>query len=419
MKIFRRDFLRIGAIPILGLNIKDYFRIRPKNRKSVIFFFLDGGPSQIDTYDPKPDAPAEIRGIYKAIDTKVPGVQFSELMLKQAAVADKICLVRSYSHTNIDHTAAQLYIVSGHNTFDFPRYPSFGSVAAKLMDDSEKAPLPNLFLGSGAYYRMRHGVGNLGMLPVKFNPLFIENDPNKPDFKVQNFNLADGITLENLENRRNLFWNLDNYKKFGNQKRIDEFDNYQQQAIDLLTGSGISNAFNIDEETRKTCDDYGRTPFGQRALLARRLVEGGVPFVSVEYRPSHSKQGGFYGWDHHRDIFPQMNDIVPPYDQAIAALINDLVYRNMLNDVLVIAFGEFGRTPKINSNAGRDHWSKNSCVLMAGGGLPQGVVYQNKPVSPQDLLATIYNLLGFPLDTRIFDKTGRGHLITEGAPLRF
>ncbi|MEK7115014.1 MAG: DUF1501 domain-containing protein [Patescibacteria group bacterium] len=419
MKIPRRDFLRIGAIPMFGLRLQDYLKINHKNSKSIIFFYLYGGPSQIDTYDPKPEAPAEIRGIYNPISTNIPGIKFSQLLPKQAAIADKICLIRSYSHTNIDHDDAQILVVSGHDTFNVRRPPSFASVSAKLLDQKERTPLPYLFLGSKSYHNFHHGVGDMGMLPTKFNPLFIENDPNNSEFKVKNFNL-DGITIEDIESRRNLLWNLDNFKRFGDQKRMEEVDSYQQQAIDILTGSGIAKAFDIGEEKRKVCDDYGRTTIGQRALLARRLVEVGIPIVSISYKPDHPKlRRGFQGWDHHQDIFPQLTDVCPPFDQAIAALIDDLDCRGILDNVLVIAFGEFGRTPKINAEAGRDHWAKNSCVLLAGGGLPRGVVYKDKPVSPQDLLATIYNLMEFPLDTRIFDKTGRGHLITEGRPILF
>lgn len=418
-QISRRGFLKIGVIPFLGLNLPQYFSANHKKGKSVIFFYLRGGMSHIDTYDPKPDAPAEIRGIYKSINTIVPEINFSELLPKQAAIADKLTIIRSLTHSNPDHASGEQFLISGHDTYPSVRHPCFASIATKLMENENKYPLPYLVLGSKAYNWM-HGVGDNRLLKKTHDPLFISKSPNEENFNgVEELSLSNGLTLFEFLRRKELLDQLDLFKKKFSGP-VAELETHYQKVFQILSGSGITKAFNIDEETRGTCDFYGRTDIGQRALLARRLIEAGTLFVTIE-------TGIDLGWDFHSNIFNQMNTTVPAFDKAISALIIDLNDLNMLDDVLVIAFGEFGRTPRINKNAGRDHWPKASSVLIAGLDTPRGKIYgasnskgeeiKEKPISPKDLLATIYKKLGFPPETIIEDKNSRRHFISEGVPI--
>lgn len=423
MQINRREFLRVGAIPFLGLSLPQYLRAEPSNKKSVIFFFLWGGPSHIDTYDPKPEAPEEIRGAFGASQTKVPGFILSSLFPEQAKVADKLSVIRSFSHRNNDHEPAQLFVISGQDTLTTGVInPSFGSVSAKLVSGADDNYLPNVFLGSYSYNH-RHGIGNTGFISPKFKPKFIDQDPNNEHFAIKDLELAEGLTIERLMSRKELLQNLDNIR-FGSNKIIGELDAHVQEAFKLLTNNRIAKAFEINQEEELIRNLYGRTEIGQRTLLARRLVEAGVHFVTVEYRPESSNGGG---WDYHSNIFKWMPVATTPFDQAVATLITDLDRRGLLASTLVLALGEFGRTYKVNKDAGRDHQPEVGSVLIAGGGVPGGQIYgasdsrgasvKSLSVSPADLLATIYNLLGFPPDTHLYDKVNRRILISEGKPL--
>lgn len=422
--ISRRSFLQIGAIPLLGLSLPGYLKAGSQKRKSVIFFSLYGGPSQIDTYDPKPDAAAEIRGECKAIQTTVPGIMFSEKLIEQAKIAEKLAIVRSYNHDNNDHSLAQLLVVTGHDTLNQNiRHPSLGSITAHLLDKENSAPLPYLFLGSRSFMNYRNSVGNLGILSARYSPKFIEDNPDNENFSVKDLRLIEEMTPDRLQRRRDLLKKVDEFR-WGPEKLLTETDTHTQNAINILSGKSVAEAFEIQKEGEKIRDRYGRTEIGQRALLARRLVEAGVYFVGIEYRPESGNGGG---WDHHGDIFQWLPVAVTPFDKAVAALVADLDERGILNDVLVLAFGEFGRTYKINKDAGRDHQPETASVLMAGGGVQGGQVYgatdsrgarvKNKPVSPADLLATIYKIIGYSPETRFYDRTGRGHFITEGRPI--
>ncbi len=425
MQITRRQFLQVGAIPFLGLSLPQYLRIEPDHKKSVIFFFLLGGPSHIDTYDPKPEAPKEIRGPYQTINTNVPGIKLAETLPEQAKIADKLCIIRSFSHQNPNHGAARLFAVSGHDTETTGQfYPSFGSVFSKLRDQQEEGliDLPYVFLGE-TFNNYPHGIGNLGLVEVKCKPKFVAANPNHPDFKVSDLELISDISPERLGSRKKVLEQLDNLK-LANEKRLVEMDIFQERAFELLTNEKLANAFAIEREKTEVRDRYGNTEIGQKALLARRLVEARVCFVGIDYRPEEKNN---YGWDHHIDLERWMPIAAYPFDQAISTLITDLEERGLRDEVLVIAFGEFGRTPKINKYAGRDHWPKAGSVLFAGGGIAGGQVYGTtdkiggatnfQAVHPPEILATIYKTIGYSPDTRLYDKSKRPVFLAEGRPI--
>lgn len=417
MKISRRGFLRAGSIPLLGLNLPEYLQSNPKRKKSVIFFHLLGGPSHIDTYDPKPDAPVEIRGNYEAIETNVPGVTFSELLSEQAKIADRLCIIKSFTHDNADHGGAQFLVLRGRESaVNF--YPAFGAVWSYLQNGDNL--FPYIFMGN-RQSQIVHDIGNMGILKAKFRPKLIEKDPNGPDFKIGEFSLLSDVGEDRIASRQNILKVLDNLQR--DNEIFDSFNNHQQRAFDVIINGRIARAFDINEEPEDLRNQYGRTDVGQRALLARRLIEVGVNFVTIEHFPPEQNN---YGWDHHVDIFKWFPMAVTPYDQAVSTLILDLEKRGLLDDVLVIAFGEFGRTPKINENGGRDHWPRAGSVLLAGNGIPGGQIYGStdkrgyevrNPVHPADLLATIYKTIGYDPDTRIVDKNNRSHFISEGHPI--
>ncbi len=420
MIISRRDFLRIGAIPMLGLNLQDYLKIDPpaKKRKSVIFFHLLGGPSHIDTYDPKPDAPDEIRGPYNTIETNVPGLFLGELLSEQAKIADKLFIIRSFTHDNPDHGGAQFLVLRGRESAA-NHYPAFGAVLSHLRDRNDL--MPYIFMGN-RQNQIIHDIGNMGILQSRFRPKLIERDPNGPDFKIDELSLVSDVSEERILSRRNILEVLDSLR--AKNDILDGFDDNQMRAFEIITSGKVANAFNINEEPEKLRNQYGRTDIGQRALLARRLIEVGVGFVTVEHSPPEKNN---YGWDHHVDLPKWFPMAVTPYDQAISSLVLDLEERGLLNDVLIIAFGEFGRTPKINSYSGRDHWPRAGSVLLAGSGISGGKVYGSTdkrgydvrdPIHPSDLLATIYKNIGFNPSTRIVDKNNQSHFISEGKPIK-
>ena len=414
----RRSFLQIGALPILGLNLANILKLSQRNNKSCILFYLGGGMSHIDTYDPKPDASSGIRGEYKPISTNVPGIFLSEQFPKQAQVADKFSLIRSYTHDSNDHEFGERRVISGYSE---PGQPCFSATLMQVMDGGKNnnPPLGNILLGSRDYNYL-HTTNSSSFIKKRYNPLFVEQNPADQGFKVDEIQLANGLTISDLRNRFRLLDQLDGLKRL-TDKKLDDMDTYYQQAYEIITGQKVVSAFNIGEESRDTCDLYGRTPIGHRALLARRLIESGVKFVTI-----HARGYDFAGWDYHKYIFQYMPIACAPYDQAIAALIVDLAELNLLDDVLVLAFGEFGRTPKINEDAGRDHWPKAGSILVAGGGVSGGHIYgstdfrgaeiKSKPVSPQDFLATIFNIFGFEPETYTTDSVGRRHFIVpEGS----
>jgi uncharacterized protein (DUF1501 family) len=422
----RRNFLQIGA-PLLGLSLADVLALRagaaetkqPGRPKSLIVFWTHGGMSQQDTYDMKPDAPAEYRGMYRAIKTTVPGIVVGERFAEQSQVMQHMSLVRSVHHENGIHAPSAHWMQTGYFGPTLARnaaqYPSFGSVIARAkgahglhMPPYVTIPKSEAFGYQGAVY-----------LGKAHNPFEVNADPNAKNFKVANLAPPGGLTLKSVESRRRLLKKFDTLRRdIDNSGLIEGLDTYKAQALQMVSGKRVREAFDLSSERDKLRDQYGRHQYGQSALLARRLVEAGSSCVTINT--------GY--WDHHNEIEKGLEQHLPPLDRAIASLIDDLHQRGMLDDVLVYCAGEFGRTPMMNGHAGRDHWSNCFTVMLAGGGLKGGQVVgasekygggvQKRKVIPLDVLATIYRSMGIPLDTHYRDSAGRPvSIIGPGHPI--
>ena len=420
--IARRGFLQAGALTLGGLTLADVLRARSalqasstagtiRSTTSVIFVELAGGPTQFETYDPKPQAPREFRGAFGTTQTSIPGVLFSELMEQQSRFLDKLAIVRSVYHDHNSHDPSSHLSQTGYYKSG-PKggpnqLPCFGSVIAKLRGPN-RAAVP-------AYVAvpriMRNG--QAAFLGQAYNPFETVADPNDPKFHVRNLRIASELNIARLENRRGLLSALDARRRLRDlQQASAAVDDFSRVAFDLVHGSRARKAFDLSQEPAALRDRYGRNTVGQSILLARRLVEAGVTCVTVRCT----------GWDDHSNIAPNLRKRAPVYDRAIATLIEELFERGLDQDVLVIAMGEFGRTPRINKNAGRDHWGALMSVLLAGGGLKPGVVGASNrngevPVEhryrPESVLAMIYRHLGIDPTTTFQDLSGRPRYVLE------
>jgi hypothetical protein len=406
---------------------------RLKSDRSVILIWLDGGPPQHETYDPKPDAPAEFRGPLNAIATAVPGVQVSELLPKHACLMNQMSIIRSMYHDNGDHFAAAHWMLTGYlgsNAANLPpQYPSAGSIIAKLQG-ARKPGIP-AYIGLPTTHSVGlvpgyHGAAYLG---VGYNPFSADGDPNSDAYQVPNLALPAGVDGSRATGRRRLLAAFDGARRdvdaSGLMAGLDQFD---REAFSIVLGQEARRAFDLSQEDPRLRDRYGRDQWCQSALLARRLVEAGVRFVTLT----------FGGWDFHSSLESGMKRVLPLIDSAIGTLIEDLESRGLLESTIVLVMGEFGRTPRMNTTGvpgadpvpGRDHWGNVMSVLAAGGGLAQGVVVgasnakgeipRDRPVRPQDLLVTVYHQLGIDPQSSFTNRAGRpitigsdGELIRE------
>jgi Protein of unknown function (DUF1501) len=419
--VTRRSFLKAGFLGLAGLGLPDLLRaqaaaesqgLAPSDDLSVILVWLDGGPPQHETYDPKPDAPSEFRGPLRSIDTAVPGIQLAEYLPNHARVMDKMSIIRSMYHNNGDHFAAAHWMLTGFlgsNAADMaPQYPSAASVIAKMK--GSKQP------GMPAYVGLPHthsiglspGYHGAAYLGVAYNPFSADGDPNNDQYKVPNLALPGGVDTNRLDGRRDLLHAFDTTRRDVDASGLmDGLDRFHQEAFKMVTGPAARAAFDLKKENPRLRDRYGRHTWGQSALLARRLVEAGVRFVTLTYG----------GWDHHANIEAAMKNQLPIIDAAIGTLVDDLDQRGMLQKTIVLVMGEFGRTPRVNPTAGRDHWGEVMSVLVAGGGLaagqiigassPRGEYPHDRPVSPQDLIVTLYQRLGIDPHTAFTNRSGR------------
>ena len=418
----RRNFLQMGA-PLLGLGLADFLRSesrgersdRARSKKSIIVFWTHGGMSQQDTYDMKPAAPAEYRGMYRPIATSCPGIQVGERFPRQARVMHHLSLVRSVYHKNGIHAPSAHWMQTGYFgptlARNAPQKPSFGSVISKSLGARrEQMPAYVTVPKSEAF-----GYQDAVYLGKTYNPFQVGADPNAKDFKVPNLSLPKGLSLKSIESRRALLKRFDKLRQDVDAGGVMEgLEAFKAQALEMVAGEHVRRAFDISQEKPGLRDRYGRHQYGQSALLARRLVEAGSRCITINT--------GY--WDHHNDIEKGLEQHLPPLDQAIGALVNDLEDRGMLNDVIIYCAGEFGRTPLINGHAGRDHWSSCFTVMLAGGGIKGGRTVgasekfgggvKERPTTPLDVLATIYHTLGIPLDTHYVDASGRPVSIVGG-----
>ena len=410
----RRDFLRIGAAGMFGLGLANLLGAealgggtaggRPP-AKGVIQIWLSGGPATIDMWDPKPDAPEEFRGDFRAIATAVEGVRIGEHMPKLAGVLDRCALVRSLGHTITAHGPGTRYMVTGNRPSAALEYPSLGALASRLLPTHPGMPAHVTFasLNEGGA-----GTGE-GYLGPEHGPLEVEGDPGRGDLRTQGVSLPEGFSLRELEDRDALRKRFDaGLRSLDAGDALAGLDGVHRQAVEILRSDRIRAALDLGQERDSLRDDYGRTTLGQGALAARRLIEAGARFVTL----------GFGGWDTHANNFGTLrNQLLPPLDRALAALIRDLESRGLLDETIVVCAGEFGRTPRINGTAGRDHWARSMAALLAGGGFRGGAVLGATDVrgmapvtdacSPDDLAATIFARLGIGPRREVASATGR------------
>jgi hypothetical protein len=426
----RRELLRIGLLSAWGLGLDEWFRLRARaasaapgagRAKSCILIWLGGGPSHIDTFDPKPAAPAEYRGEFKPIATSVPGLSLSEVFPRLAKTMDRVTLIRTITSPEADHDRAAHHLLTGYRPSPALVYPSYGSVVAKTRENELSALPPYVAVPDAPLF------SSSGYLTPAYDPFTVGGDPNQPGFRVRDLTPPDRLTLDRLRRRRAMVRALDSFARDVSETPLTASrDQFTSRAYDLLTSTAAQEAFQIGAEPDAVRERYGRTPVGQACLLARRLIEAGVGFVTVNDKGMNNP----LGWDTHQQNFPTIKDqLAPPLDQAISTLISDLDERGLLDSTLVVMMGEFGRTPKINQNAGRDHYPRANCALLAGGGVPRGMVVgrtdskaefpAERPVTPADLAATLYTALGIDPTRRFETPDGQPiRLVDKGEALR-
>lgn len=427
-RISRREFLRLGSLAAGGVTLADLLRQRALaneagNDTAVIQVFMCGGPSQHDTFDPKPLAPAECRP-FDSIETAMPGVRVTEFFPRLAAIFDEFSVIRSVHHGDGSHNHSVHWLQTGRYpdklVFGQNQFPASGTVISRYRGANAHGLPPNVAIPNGFYYSTASYLGS------RHDPLEIP-DPNKPDFDVPNLKLIDGITTSRLDDRLQILRGLDRYRRdVDTHGQFAAMDAFQTAAYDMISGPAVRRAFDISSEDPRLRDRYGRTRLGQGCLLARRLVEAGVTFVNV-------KDYEFFEWDLHGTVggpgIEGTKTKGPHLDMALSSLIIDLRERGLIDRVLVQVFGEFGRTSNINTTAGRDHWGNVFTALFAGGGLRHGQVIGSsdakgalpldRPLGPCDLLATMYKFMGISTELSPPDYSGRPiPLLPGGEPIR-
>ena len=412
----RRDFLYVGLIGGLGLTLGDYMKakagevvlpgatvgLKEGPAKSVIHIFLPGGMASHESFDPKPEAPVEYRGPFAPLKTRLDGEVYSEMLPQIASVADKICVIRSMTHGEAAHERGTHNMFTGYRPSPALEFPSFGSIVSEEFGPRNNMPpyvcvpsQPNQFAGSG-------------YLSTKYGPFSLGADPASGGFRVRDLQLAPDVDVSRFERRQSILATVDNhFRSLEKSDSLTAMDSFYQRAYSMISSKAAREAFDLSSESDAIKEQYGRNAAGMRLLLARRLVEGGVRFISTTYG----------GWDHHSNINQEFHRQMPPFDKAFAALINDLEQRKLLDSTLIMVSSEFGRTPKINTNQGRDHWPKCFSVVLAGGGIKKGLIYgssdstgaepADSPVTVEMLAATVYRQLGIDFDRRLMAPGNR------------
>jgi uncharacterized protein (DUF1501 family) len=449
----RRDVLHVGGLGALGLTLpallggraqaagKPLIRPSGGKAKSCILLFLMGGPPQHSTWDPKPDAPADVRGEIGPINTNVPGIQFGELMPRLATMADKLCVLRAVSTGDNAHSASGYYMLTGHPHVPmnqenanpgFPNdWPSLGGVVQQLAGGGRELPssvrLPmHIFNTDGSVWPGQ----DAGFLGRPCDPWLFRCEPASKDFRIPQFSLPVDVTIDRLDGRRSLLGQLngplDNIQRSG---ALEHYSGLAQRAYDLLASPQSRAAFKLEDEPQALRERYGLTQFGQSTLLARRLVQAGVKLVQVNWFRGPDEPSDAPCWDSHASETKRLREVlIPPTDNAFSALLEDLSQCGMLDETLVVCMAEFGRTPKMNGRGGRDHWGPVFSIAMAGGGIRGGMVHgasdrlggspKDGLVRPEDITATIFHCLGYAPETEMHEPQGRGLAISKGEVVR-
>jgi hypothetical protein len=413
----RRDFLRVGGLTAFGVGLPQLLRAEQTGRrtgaraKSVILVFLGGGLSHLDSFDPKPDAPEGVRGKYQPIDTAVPGLQIGELLPLMARTMDKVALVRSGAHDNDCHETATNWVLSGRFGSPFGDHPALGAVVAHEAGFTGTLP-PYVAIPGNPSFTWE--LGKSAFLGGRYES-FPTGDPNGSGWKVRGVGSAETVSPEWAGRRQSLLATVDDLaRRVEGSDRFATADQFHQRAAAVVLSGEARSAFAIGREGEKLRDRYGYTTFGQSCLLARRLVERGVRFVTVNCA----------GWDHHAKIWERLEHKLPDFDRGFSALIDDLTRRGLLADTLVVAMGEFGRTPKINQDVGRDHWGPAASLLFAGAGVcgglvlgatdRQGAYVTERPVTPDDVGCTLLEALGLDARGQLVTPAGRPVEVLDG-----
>ncbi|MBS0211439.1 MAG: DUF1501 domain-containing protein [Planctomycetes bacterium] len=422
----RREFLRLGALSGLGLSLpallkhKQALAAQGQSTKELncILIWTQGGTSHHDTFDPKPNAPVAVRGEFKAIDTAVPGVQFTEVCSRMAKEFKRFSILRSWNPMNGSHGVADAYVLSGKRFNPALTFPCYGSVVSHQKGFRNALP-PYVQLGDSMDHRNNGGFA--GYLGLEHNPFMLMADPAAKDFAVRDITPPKGIDAGRIARRRTMLEAIDHLQRKSDLQpaAYHALDEHYEAALNMITAPETKRAFDLNSEKDTLRDAYGRTRFGQSCLLARRLIESGVRFVTVTDP----------GWDTHQNNFTSLKKTrMPPVDQGLPQLLIDLEERGMLDSTMVVWLTDFGRTPKINSASGRDHWASAGFVMMAGAGVEGGTIVGrtddeggaavDDPYTTEDVAATIYTKLGIPLDLITMTPDGRPILLNEGRPVR-
>jgi len=415
--IRRRDFLHVGSVGVGGLSLSSYLRMAAagevsQKSKAGILIYLTGGPSHIDTFDLKPEAPEEYRGEFKPVKTNVPGVEISEHLPKLSRQADKFAILRGVSHTLAAHQLGRMYLNTGNRPLPSLTFPGYGSVVAREFAGQDELPknvaVPNAM----------HPAGYLG---VRYSALATGGAPRLGQpFSIRGMSLGNGLTVTDVARRQNLLSDLDTaFQGFENEVDIvGGLDKFGQQAHSIITSKWAREAFDVSREPAEIAKQFGEESFGQSCLLATRLVEHGVRFVTV----------GFGGWDTHQQNFPRLKDnLLPQLDAGVASMLEQLASRGLLDTTSVMVTGEFGRTPKVNQRSGRDHYPRAMTVLLAGGGMRGGQVIgesdekgtgpKDRAISPDSVAASFYHSLGIDPTKEYHTSTGRPVMIVRNGEI--
>ena len=416
----RRQMLKVGVLGT-GFTLSQYLRLHAAeplkaSKRSAIFIFMEGGPSHQDTFDLKPDAPADVRGEFNPISTNISGVQICEHLPMLAQRADKYAIIRGVSHNLADHGIGKKYLLTGNKPSQTVRYPEYGSVVSHEYPSA--ADLPSCVSIDEAFV----GPGYLGS---QYSPLTAEKPRHGFPYSVRGVSLEDGLTVAKYKSQKKLLDDLDT--AFRGFEELDDqvrgIDRFSEQAYDIISSPRTRRAFDLSQEKRSESERFGKHEFGQTLLLASRLIEAGVHFVTVRLRPAE------FDFDTHSENFSKLRMLLPSFDRGLSALLNRLDERGLLASTAILATGEFGRTPKINGQGGRDHWARAMCAVMAGGNIKCGQAIgetdstASQPVgsgfTPDDLAASFFHNIGIAPDTEFHSNVGRPiTLVRDGNPIR-